>query len=72
MKKATLQTDGTWKVEVMSVDEEKDINECDEDELCDIAWDYVLKNPEKYRTCEPDYDNENILEQSITEEENIQ
>ena len=28
MKKATLQTDGTWKVEVMSVDEEKDINDC--------------------------------------------
>ena len=28
MKKATLQTDGTWKVEVMSADEEKDINDC--------------------------------------------
>ena len=28
MKKATLQTDGTWKVEVMSVEEEKDINDC--------------------------------------------
>ena len=28
MKKATLQTDGTWKVEVMSADEEKDIYDC--------------------------------------------
>jgi hypothetical protein len=37
--------------------------------LCDIAWDYVLKNPKKYRTVEPDYDNENIMEQSITEED---
>ena len=50
-------------------DEEKDINGFDDDLLCDIAWDYVLKNPKKYRTCEPDYDNENILEQSITEED---
>ena len=50
-------------------DEEKDINEYLDDELCDIAWEYILKNPKKYRTCEPDYDNENILEQSITEED---
>ena len=50
-------------------DEEKDINTADDDQLCDIAWDYVLKNPKKYRTVEPDYDNENILEQSITEED---
>jgi hypothetical protein len=50
-------------------DEEKDINRVDEDELCDIAWDYILKDPFKYRTCEPEYDNENILEQSITEED---
>ena len=28
MKKATLQTDGTWTVETMSADEEKDINDC--------------------------------------------
>ncbi len=28
MKKATLQTDGTWKVENMSSAEEKDYNDC--------------------------------------------
>lgn len=28
MKKATLQTDGTWKVETMSSEEEKDYNDC--------------------------------------------
>ena len=28
MKKATLQTDGTWKIETMSSDEEKDYNDC--------------------------------------------
>ena len=39
-------------------DEEKDINEHSDELLCDIAWDYVLKNPKKYRTVEPDYDNE--------------
>ena len=27
-------------------DEEKDINEHSDELLCDIAWDYVLKNPE--------------------------
>ena len=50
-------------------DEDKDINTVDEDELCNIAWEYILKDPKKYRTCDPDYDNENILEQSITEED---
>ena len=50
-------------------DEEKDINGHSDELLCDIAWDYVLKNPKKYRTVEPDYDNENIMEQSITEED---
>ena len=50
-------------------DEEKDNNEHSDELLCDIAWDYVLKNPKKYRTVEPDYDNENIMEQSITEED---
>ena len=50
-------------------DEEKDINGVDEDELCNIAWEYILKDPKKYRTCEPEYDNENILEQSIREED---
>ena len=50
-------------------DEDKDINTVDEDELCNIAWEYILKDPKKYRTCEPEYDNENILEQSITEED---
>ena len=49
-------------------DEEKDINTVDEDELCNIAWEYILKDPDKYRTSD-DYDNENILEQSITEED---
>ena len=50
-------------------DEEKDINTFDEDQLCEIAWDYVLKNPKKYRKFEPDYDNEMITGQCITEED---
>ena len=49
-------------------DEEKDINTVDEDELCNIAWDYVLKNPDKYKVGEGDYDNETILDQSLWEE----
>ena len=50
-------------------DEEKDINTFDDDQLCEIAWDYVLKNPKKYRRFEPDYDNEMITNQCITEED---
>ena len=50
-------------------DEEKDINEFDDDQLCEIAWEYILKNPKKYRRFEPDYDNEMITGQYIEEED---
>ena len=50
-------------------DEEKDINTCNDELLKEIAWDYVLKNPKKYRRFEPDYDNEMITNQCITEED---
>ncbi len=50
-------------------DEEKDINEYDDELLKEIAWDYVLKNPDKYKVGEGDYDNETILDQSLWEEE---
>jgi len=50
-------------------DDEADITTWTEEELKEIAWDYVLKNPDKYRVGEGDYDNETILEQIITEED---
>ena len=49
-------------------DEEKDINKYSEEDLKEIAWDYVLKNPDKYKVGEGDYDNETILDQSLWEE----
>ena len=39
------------------------------DQQVNIIKEIIEKNPEKYRTVEPDYDNENIMEQSITEED---
>ena len=50
-------------------DEEADITTWTEEELKEIAWDYVLKNPDKYKVGEGDYDNETILDQSLWEEE---
>ena len=49
-------------------DEEADITTWTEEELKEIAWDYVLKNPDKYKVGEGDYDNETILDQSLWEE----
>ena len=50
-------------------DDEADITTWTEEQLKEIAWDYVLKNPDKYRVGEGDYDNETILDQSLWEEE---
>ena len=50
-------------------DDEADITTWTEEELKEIAWDYVLKNPDKYKVGEGNYDNETILDQSLWEEE---
>ena len=50
-------------------DEDADITYWEEENLKEIAWDYVLKNPDKYKVGEGDYDNETILDQSLWEEE---
>ena len=49
-------------------DEEKDINEYDDKLLQEIAWDYIVKNPDKYRVGEPDLDNEDILDWNVFDE----
>ena len=49
-------------------DEDADITEWDEENLKEIALDYVIKNPDKYNVGEGDYDNETILDQSLWEE----
>ena len=46
----------------------KDINEYDDKLLQEIAWDYILKNPDKYRVGEPDLDNEDILDWNVFDE----
>ena len=42
-------------------DEEKDINKYSDELLKEIAWDYIINNPDKYRVGEGDYDNETII-----------
>ena len=49
-------------------DEERDINEYDDKLLQEIAWDYILKNPDEYRVGEPDLDNEDILDWNVFDE----
>ena len=46
----------------------QDITDWSEEDLKEIAWDYVLKNPDKYKVGEGNYDNETILDQSLWEE----
>ena len=42
-------------------DEEKDINKYSNELLKEIAWDFIIKNPDKYRVGEGDFDNESII-----------
>ena len=34
-------------------------------DLMEIAWDYILKNPDKYRYGNSDYDNEEIMNYNL-------
>ena len=42
-------------------EEESDISTWNQEDLRDIAWDYILKDPEAYRSGDSDYDNEEIM-----------
>ena len=42
-------------------EEESDISTWNQEDLRDVAWDYILKDPEAYRSAESDYDNEEIM-----------
>ena len=46
-------------------EEESDLSTWDNEDLMQIAWDYVLKNPEKYRSSDGDYDNEEIMNYNL-------
>jgi hypothetical protein len=46
-------------------EEESEISDWDIEELKDVAWDFILKDPEKYRSGESDYDNEEIMNYNL-------
>lgn len=46
-------------------EEESDISTWDIEDLKSVAWDYILENPIDYRSSEPDYDNEEIMDYDL-------
>tara|TARA_B100000405_G_scaffold84013_1_gene58160 strand:- start:236 stop:397 length:162 start_codon:yes stop_codon:yes gene_type:complete len=46
-------------------EEESDLNDWDNEDLMQVAWDYILKNPDKYRYGNSDYDNEEIMNYNL-------
>ena len=50
----------------MDFDEEVDLNDWDNEDLMQVAWEYILKDPEKYRSGNSDYDNRREYELHIT------
>ena len=55
----TTSTDYYQKFEISFDDFWEDY--CKEADLQEIAWDFIIKNPDKYRVGEGDYDNESII-----------
>jgi len=46
-------------------EEESDLSMWENRDLMEIAWDYILKNPDKYRYGNSDYDNEEIMNYNL-------
>ena len=41
------------------------ISQCGRKDLMEIAWEQILKNPDKYRYGNSDYDNEEIMNYNL-------
>ena len=48
-----------------SNEEESDLNDWDNEDLMQVAWEQILKNPDKYRYGNSDYDNEEIMNYNL-------
>ena len=46
-------------------EEESDLSMWENRDLMEIAWDFILKNPDKYRYGNSDYDNEEIMNYNL-------
>ena len=46
-------------------EEESDLNDWDNEDLMQVAWEQILKNPDKYRYGNSDYDNEEIMNYNL-------
>ena len=63
-----ISFDEFWEIYCKENDfdeEESDLSQWDNEDLMDIAWDEILKNPDKYRSGEGDYDNEEIMNYNL-------
>ena len=69
-----ISFDEFWEIYCKENDfdeEESDLSQWDNEDLMDIAWDEILKNPDKYRSGEGDYDNEEIMKKARFERDSI-
>ena len=46
-------------------EEESDLSDWDNEDLMQVAWEEILKNPDKYRYGNSDYDNEEIMNYNL-------
>ena len=63
-----ISFDEFWEIYCKENDfdeEESDLSQWDNEDLMDVAWDEILKNPDKYRSGEGDYDNEEIMNYNL-------
>ena len=63
-----ISFDDIWEDYCKEMDfdeEESDITDWDNEELMQVAWEYILKDPEKYRSGNSDYDNEEIMNYNL-------
>ena len=63
-QKFEISFDDFWEDYCKEADfdeEESDLSNWDEADLQEIAWDFIVKNPDKYKVGEGDYDNESII-----------
>ena len=63
-----ISFDEFWKTYCKENDfdeEESDLSQWDNEDLMQVAWDEILKNPDKYRSGNSDYDNEEIMNYNL-------
>ena len=63
-----ISFDEFWKTYCKENDfdeEESDLSQWDNEDLMQVAWEEILKTPDKYRSGNSDYDNEEIMNYNL-------